>query len=78
MNTISSRRNFLINLGRTSAGIVAISTLAAGAEKVKQGRTMAKDEIDKLRESYEKLDRRTQWIMRGMAILLGIDLIAFL
>ena len=50
MNTISSRRNFLKKFGRTSAGIVAISTLAAGAEKVKQGSTMAKDEIDKLRE----------------------------
>jgi hypothetical protein len=31
-----------------------------------------------LRESYEKLDRRTQWIMRGMGILLGIDLMAIL
>ena len=78
MITISSRRNFLKKLGRTSAAIVATSTLAAGAEKVKQGRTMAKDEVDKLRESYEKLDRRTQWIMRGMGILLGIDLMAIL
>tara|TARA_B110000208_G_C11739655_1_gene419422 strand:- start:1295 stop:1462 length:168 start_codon:yes stop_codon:yes gene_type:complete len=55
-----------------------MSTFAAGAEKVKQGSTMARDEIDKLRESYEKLDRRTQWIMRGMGILLGIDLMAIL
>lgn len=78
MNTISSRRNFLKKFGRTSAGIMAISTLAAGAEKVKQGSNMAKDEIDKLRESYEKLDRRTQWIMRGMGIFLGIDLMAIL
>ena len=78
MNTISSRRNFLKKFGRTSAGIVAISTLAAGAEKVKQGSTMAKDEIDKLRESYEKLDKRTQILMRCMGVLLGIDLISLM
>jgi hypothetical protein len=78
MNAISSRRNFLKKFGRTSAGIVAMSTLAAGTEKVKQGSTMAKDEIDKLRESYEKLDKRTQLIMRGMGVLLGIDLVTIL
>jgi hypothetical protein len=78
MNTISSRRNFLKKFSRTSAGIVAISTLAAGAEKVQQGSTIAKGEIDKLQESYEKLDRRTQLIMKGMGILVGIDLMAIL
>ena len=78
MNIISSRRNFLKKFGRTSAGIVAIATLAASAEKVKQGSTMAKDEIDKLRESYEKLDKRTQILMRCMGVLLGIDLISLM
>ena len=78
MNIISTRRKFLKKFGRTSAGIMAMSTFAVDAEKVKQGSTMARDEIDKLRESYEKLDRRTQWIMRGMGILLGIDLMAIL
>lgn len=78
MNAITDRRNFLKNFGLTSAGFAALATLTSGAEKVKQGGTIAKEEIDKLREAYEKLDRRTQLMMRGMAILLGIDLIAIL
>jgi len=78
MNAITDRRSFLKNFGLTSAGFATLATLTSGAEKVKQGGTIAKEEIDKLREAYEKLDRRTQLMMRGMAILLGIDLIAIL
>ena len=74
MSTLASRRHFLKNLGLTSAGVAAAATLSSGAEKIKQGGTLAKEEIEKLREAYDRLDRRTQFLMRAMAVLLGIDL----
>ena len=42
---------------------------------MKQSGDLAKDELDRLSKVYKDLDKRTQLIMRGMFVLLGIDVL---
>jgi hypothetical protein len=43
--------------------------------QVKQSGVAAKEEINKLARKYDKLDRRSKLMMRGMFVLLGIDVL---
>jgi hypothetical protein len=45
------------------------------AAQIKQGGEIAKDELDRLSDAYADLDKRTKMIMRGMCVLLGIDVL---
>ena len=52
-----------------------ISTMSASLSQVKQSGVAAKEEINKLARKYDKLDRRSKLMMRGMFVLLGIDVL---
>jgi hypothetical protein len=49
--------------------------LTNGVQQIKQSGDLAKDELDRLSKAYSDLDKRTQLIMRGMFVLLGIDVL---
>ncbi|HIG67137.1 MAG TPA: hypothetical protein EYQ44_04840 [Porticoccaceae bacterium] len=69
------RRQFLKKLGLGAAGVSAVAVMAGGLSQAKQGGAVAKEEIDKLARKYDKLDRRSKLMMRGMFVLLGIDVL---
>ena len=52
--------------------------MAGGLSQVKQGGAVAKEELDKLSEKYARLDKRSKLMMRGMFVLLGIDVLLFI
>lgn len=56
-------------------GFSAAVLLSNGLSKAKQGGDLAKEELDKLSEKYAKLDKRSKLMMRGMFVLLGIDVL---
>jgi len=72
------RRQFLKKLGLGAAGISAAAVMAGGLSQVKQGGVVAKEELDKLSEKYARLDKRSKLMMRGMFVLLGIDVLLFI
>ncbi|MBT4211423.1 MAG: hypothetical protein HOK18_09445 [Porticoccaceae bacterium] len=72
------RRQFLKKLGLGAAGISAAAVMAGGLSQVKQGGAVAKEELDKLSEKYARLDKRSKLMMRGMFVLLGIDVLLFI
>ena len=69
-----SRRGFLKFLGVSSAGIAVVGAAQAVKEKTKDGIEVTRAEIDKLKEDYERLDRKTQLILRVMLALSGLDI----
>ena len=73
-NNTNSRRGFLKILGVSSAGITLASAASAGKEKLKSGGEEAKHEIEKLKQAYEELDKRSKLILRLMLFLTGLDL----
>ena len=68
------RRGFLKFLGVSSAGVAVVGAAQAVKEKTEQGVEITKAEIDKLKQDYEKLDRRTQLILRLLLALSGLDI----
>lgn len=68
------RRRFLKMLGLSTAGVALAGAAAAGREKVSQGGEEARAEIEKLKQSYEELDRRSQLILRVILAVTGLDL----
>ena len=72
---LQERRNFIKKFGIATAGVSASALLANGAQQSKQSGDLAKDELDRLSKAYSDLDKRTQLIMRGMFVLLGIDVL---
>ena len=72
------RRQFLKKLGLGAAGISVAAVMAGGLSQVKQGGAVAKEELDKLSEKYGRLDKRSKLMMRGMFVLLGIDVLLFI
>jgi len=43
-------------------------------DKTEQGVEITKAEVDKLKEDYEKLDRKTQFILKAVLALSGLDI----
>jgi len=72
--TSKGRRSFLKFLGVSSAGIAVVGAAQAVKEKTKDGIEVTRAEIDKLKEDYERLDRKTQLILRVMLALSGLDI----
>ena len=72
--TTQGRRGFLKFLGVSSAGIAVVGAAQAVKEKTKDGIEVTRAEIDKLKEDYERLDRRTQFILRALLALSGLDI----
>lgn len=69
-----SRRGFLKFLGVSSAGVAVVGAAQAAKEKTEQGIEITKAEIDKLREDFESLDRRTKILLRVVLLLSGLDI----
>lgn len=71
---VNSRRGFLKFFGVSSAGFAVVGAAEVLKEKTKTGVEVTRAEIDKLKEDYERLDRRTQIILRVMLALSGLDI----
>ncbi len=69
-----SRRGFLKFLGVSSAGVAVVGAAQAVKEKTEQGVEITKAEVDKLKEDYERLDRKTQFILKAVLALSGLDI----
>ena len=75
--SLTGRRNFLKKFASNTALLSASAVLATSMNKVSHGHDLAKDELERLSLAYGELDKRTRWMMRGMFVLLGIDLLIF-
>jgi len=69
------RRNFIKKLTFATAGASASALLVNSAAQIKLGGETAKDELDRLSDAYADLDKRMKMIVRGMCVLLGIDVL---
>jgi|TARA_B100001094_G_scaffold5810_1_gene5184 hypothetical protein len=76
-DSLIGRRKFLKKFASNTALLSASAVLATSVYKVSHGRDLAKDELERLSLAYGELDKRTRWTMRGMFVLLGIDLLIF-
>ena len=73
-SNIKSRRGFLKYLGVSSAGVALVGAAQTVKEKTNEGVEVTTAEIDKLKEDYEKLDRKTQFILKTLLALSGLDI----
>ena len=73
-SNIKSRRGFLKYLGVSSARVALVGAAQTVKEKTKEGVEVTTAEIDKLKEDYEKLDRKTQFILKTLLALSGLDI----
>jgi len=69
------RRQFLKNLGLGAAGVTTAAVMTESLSQIKQSGAAAKEEIDKLSQKYAMLDKRSKLMMRGIFVLLGIDVL---
>ena len=70
----NSRRRFLRVFGVSSAGVAFAGAAAASKQKIRQGGEDARAEIEKLKQAYEELDKRSQLILRLVLVLSGLDI----
>lgn len=68
------RRGFLRYLGVSSAGVALMGAANASKEKVKRGGEVTRAEIEKLKDDFDKLDRKTQLILKLILALSGLDI----
>ena len=73
-DTTQGRRGFLKFLGISSAGVAVVGAAQAVKEKTEKGVEITKAEVDKLKEDYERLDRKTQFILKAVLALSGLDI----
>ena len=73
-DTTQGRRGFLKFLGISSAGVAVVGAAQAVKEKTEKGVEITKAEVDKLKEDYERLDRKTQFILKTLLALSGLDI----
>ena len=70
---LSNRRGFLRALGISSAGVSVAAAARVSKEKIREGGDEAKIEIQKLKQAYEELDRRSKLILRVVLVFSGLD-----
>ena len=68
-----ARRKLLKLLGMSSAGISTAAVIAISREKIGDSSEYAKEEIKRLKASYEELDARSQLILRLILAVSGLD-----
>ena len=68
------RRGFLKFLGVSSAGVAVVGAAQAVKDKTEQGVEITKAEVDKLKEDYARLDRKTQLMLKAVLALSGLDI----
>ena len=69
------RRRFLKMLGVSSAGITAAAAISASKDKIKDASDSTREEIEKLKQSYEELDGRSKLILRLILTFSGLDVL---
>jgi len=69
-----SRRRFLKYLGVSSAGIAITTAARAAKEKSKKGIEVTREELEKLKDDFEALDRKTKFMLRAILFLTGLDI----
>jgi hypothetical protein len=74
MGDVTERRRFLKYLGLSSAGLTVLGSAQKFQDKAKGGEHL-KEEIERLREAYEGLDKRSKLILRLVLMLSGLDLL---
>ena len=72
--TVKSRRRFLRLLGLSTTGVGVVGAAQLVKEKSNQGVAVTKAEIDKLKQDYQNLDRRTKMILMVVLMVSGLDL----
>ena len=72
---MENRRSFLRMFGVSAAGASLAGSLQASKQIIDKGGVEAKAEIQKLKEAYEDLDKRSKLILRLILFLSGLDFI---
>ena len=72
---MENRRSFLRMFGVSAAGASLAGTLQASKQIIDKGGEETKAEIQKLKEAYEGLDKRSKMILRLILFLSGLDFI---
>ena len=75
---MKNRRKFLRMFGVSAAGATFAGTLQASKKIINEGGEEAKAEIEKLKQAYEDLDKRSKFIIRLVLFMSGLDFIAAL
>lgn len=73
---MKGRRKFLRMFGVSAAGATFAGTLQASKKVINEGGEDAKAEIEKLKQAYEDLDKRSKLILRVLLLVSGLDFIA--
>ena len=61
-------------IGVSGAGLTFASAVDASKERIKAGGEDAKKEIEKLREDFEQLDKKTQLILKILLAMTGLNI----
>lgn len=70
------RRKFLTGLGVSTLGAAGIGTVAAQfGQAANTAQEITREEFDALKKKYDDLDGRTKLMIRGMLILVGLDIL---
>ena len=69
-----TRRRFMKYLGVSGAGVAFASAVDASKERIKAGGEDAKKEIEKLREDFDQLDKKTQLILKVLLAMTGLNI----
>ena len=75
IDRVLERRRFLKFLGLSSAGMTTAAAIAASREKINDGGDLAREEIEKLKQAYENLDKRSKLILRLILATSGLDVL---
>jgi|TARA_Y100001934_G_C11762763_1_gene500010 hypothetical protein len=75
---MKNRREFLSMFGVSAAGTTFAGTLQASKKIINEGGEEAKAEIERLKQAYEDLDKRSKLIIRLVLFMSGLDFIAAL
>ena len=62
--------------GVSAAGATFVGTLHASKKVINEGGEGAKAEIEKLKQAYKELDKRSKLIIRLLLFMSGLDFIA--
>lgn len=70
------RRKFLRSLSVSTLGIAGIGAMASQfGQAASNAQEITREEFDALKKKYDDLDGRTKLMMRGMLLLLGLDIL---
>jgi len=70
------RSKFLRSLGVSTLGVAGIGAMASQfGQAASNAQEIKREEFDVLKKKYDDLDGRTKLMIRGMLVLLGLDIL---